>query len=178
MEDVKKVEQAGDGKVALVLLRDGTQFGKKGDTVRVAADTATSLTRIRKNDKGGGEVEEFRLARLETELEPPVPMGTLTQGEAADLGIKNVVVTPPDTILPKSLANASDKKIQAAAANAGGTAPTGDGKKTAGAKQTKPAGANKTAKGAVGKKTADAAPPPVKKINPPETNPDNAGTTA
>lgn len=87
--------------VEVTLLRDGSMHGKAGETVSVSHEHAKHLTAIRKVDRGDGAIEEYRIARPADEVVPPVPMSTLTQGEAAALGIRNVVQTPPDTILPK-----------------------------------------------------------------------------
>lgn len=177
MEDTKKAA-VDDGKVELVLLRDGTMFGKKGDIVRVDANTAASLTRVRKDDHGNGQVQEFRLARPSDEIEPPVPMATLTQAEADALGMKNIVVTPKDDILPPGLRGKPEAVIQDAANNVGKPAKEPKAPKVAKAKaepKAKAAGKKASAKEKAApaakvesKPEAGAVPGSGTKINPPE----------
>lgn len=91
-------------QVEVVILKHGTPFGEPGSRHRISKETADHLCQIRKEDLGGGQLREYRVAKPADEKEPPIPISALSQGEAAAIGVKNIVETPPDTILPKGAA--------------------------------------------------------------------------
>lgn len=109
-KEVKKMAEEADDcdevemveMVELMLLRDGTMHGKKGDKICVAADLAKHLTSIRIDDQGGGNVIQYRLAKPADEKEPPVKVESLTQHEAQALGVENKIVVPKEPLPQKA----------------------------------------------------------------------------
>ena len=90
-----------------------------GQIVEVDQNTADQLCTPRTRNNGDGvEKTQYAITQedFELALKTPVELGGLTQGELTEMGLKNIVQTPPDPEADAALAKRVKMAAKAAAA--------------------------------------------------------------
>jgi hypothetical protein len=152
-------------KVKVVLLRDGTPYGKPGTEVEVPKNIAEHLCAVR-HGHDGYKAHKYRCARLasekpaESESPTAASLAGMTQHEAAQAGIKNVAGSDPAAVGQVSQTAAELKAASDADAGAGAGekgAEKAEKPKTAAQKKAEKKAADKAAAAELKKQSANGA---------------------